>query len=109
MLTEAKPSGQFEDLADRHVGEQRHRQDDPEDDLMSQSTLSRLNPVGGRECLLNLFGTDNVFESGQPIENSADFIGRQGALSLWHASRDLLVASDLGKPKVTRGRDLRFI
>src|SRR5271157_3980318 len=52
--------------------------------------------------------TVSLFQSRQPIQDPARVIGRQRALSLWHLSHGLLVASVLGKPKVTGGCDLRL-
>ncbi len=78
-LAEAEPSGELEDLTDGHVGEQAHGQDDPADDLMSQSAASRVDASGGRESLSDVLGPDNVLESGQAIQDAAELIGPQGA------------------------------
>ena len=56
----------------------------------------------------HVVGADNLFESRQAIPDPARVIGRQNALSSWHASHGLLVASVLSKPKVTGGCDLRL-
>ena len=52
----------------------------------------------GRE-LLEILGTDNLSQSRDSIENPARFVGRQGALSVWHASHGLLVASVVVNPR----------
>ncbi len=104
----AQPPGVFEDLTDRQVGQQAHRQHHPQDDLVSQRTASRIDLSGGRERLLNVVGADHLFESHQSIQNPARVIGRQRALSLGHASHSLLGALWVGKPKVTGGCDLRL-
>ena len=66
-----------------------------------------IRPVA-RRAWRTASGGDNLFESRQAIQDPARLIGRQRALSLWHASHGLLVAWVLSKPKVTRGRDLRL-
>ena len=108
LLTLTEPPGVLEDLSDGQVGQQPHRQHHPQHDLVSQRTEARIDPAGGRECLLNVRGADNLFQSRQPIQDPARVIGRQRALSLWHLSHGLLVASVLSKPKVTGGCDLRL-
>ncbi len=57
-----------------------------------------IRPVAAKG-LANGLGWDNLFESRQSVQNPARFIGRQRALSLWHASHSLLVAWVLSKPK----------
>ena len=89
----SEPAAQLEDLADRHVGEDPHGQDDPEDDLVSQRAWARIDPAGRRERLSEIVGADNLGQSRDPIENPARCVGRQGAVSLWHASHGLRVAS----------------
>jgi hypothetical protein len=98
-LTE--PPGMLEDLPDWQVGKQSHREHNPNDDFMSQPTASGIDSAGDGERLLNVFGTDNLFQSRQPIHDPARFLGRQRTSSLMHASRSLLVASVWYKPKVT--------
>ena len=97
----------LEDLADRQVGQQPHREHHPEDDLVGQDAIARVDPPGRRQRLSDVVGADNLFESRQAIQDPARLIGRERALSSWHASRGLLVASVLSKPKVTGGCDLR--
>jgi len=104
----AQPSGLFEDLANRQVGEQAHGEYDPKDDFISQHTLAGVDPTGGVERLLKILGADNLFQSRQSIQNPARVIGRKRTLSLMHASPSLHVASVLSKPKVTGGWDLRL-
>ena len=49
---------------------------------------------------------NNLFQSCQSVQDPARLIGRQRALSLWHASLGLLVAwvlsKNLSKPKISR-------
>jgi len=97
----AQPPGMLEDLANRQVREQPHGEHDPEDGFMSQRTLAGVDPAGGVECLLNVLGADNLFQSRQPIQNAAGFIGRQRTSSLMHASQSLHVTWVQEKPKVT--------
>ena len=52
---------------------------------------SWIDPAGRLEGLANGLGRDNLFESRQAIQDPARVIGRQGAMSLWHASHGLLV------------------
>ena len=108
LLALAQPPGVFEDLSDRQIGQQPHRQYHPQNDLVSQPTASRIDPASGRERLLNVRGADNLFQSRQAIQNPARVIGRQRAMSLWHASHSLLGALLVRKPKVTEGCDLRL-
>ena len=98
----------FEDLSDRQVGQQPHGQHHPQDDLVGQTTASRIDAASGRKRLLNVLGADNLFQSRQSVHDPACFISRQRTSSLMHASRSLLVALVLDKPKVTRGCDLRL-
>ena len=104
----AEPPGGLEDLSDRQIGQQPHGQHHPQDDLVRQPTLRRIDPASGREHLLNVLGADHLFESRQSIQNPARVVGRQRAMSLWHASHSLLGALLVGKPKVTGGCDLRL-
>jgi len=97
----------LEDPADRQVGQQAHREHHPEGDLVGQDAIARVDPAGRRQRLSEAVGADNLFEPRQAIQDPARVIGRQRALSSWHASRSLLVASVLSKPKVTGGCDLR--
>ena len=108
LLAFAEPPGGLEDLSDRQIGQQPHGQHHPQDDLVRQPTAARIDPAGGRERLLNVLGADHLFESRQSIQNPARVIGRQRAMSLWHASHSLLGALLVGKPKVTGGCDLRL-
>ena len=108
LLTRAEPPGVFEDLADRQVGQQSHGQDHPAHDLVSESAAPLVDTAGGRECLANGLGRDNLFQSRQAVQDPARLIGRQRALSLWHASHGLRAAWVLGKPKVAGGHDLRL-
>ena len=107
LFTGAEPPGVLEDLADRQVGQQPHREHYPEGDLVRQHAIARVDPSGRRQRLSDGFRTDNLFEARQSIQDPARLIGRERALSSWHASRGLLVASVLSKPKVTGGCDLR--
>ena len=65
-----------EDLADRQVVKQPHGEYDPQDDIMSQGTLTAIDPSGDRECLLDLQVVDNLFKSRHRIQNPARFIDR---------------------------------
>ena len=108
LLADAEPAGVLEDLADRQLGQDPHGQHHPADDLVGQFATSLIGSAGGRQGLANGLGRDNLFESRQSIQDPARLIGRQRALSLWHASHGLLVAWVLSKPKVTGGCDLRL-
>ena len=108
LLAFAEPPGGLEDLSDRQIGQQPHGQHHPQDDLVRQPTAARIDPASGRERLLNVLGADHLFESRQSIQNPARVVGRQRAMSLWHASHSLLGALLVGKPKVTGGCDLRL-
>ena len=108
LLAFAEPPGGLEDLSDRQIGQQPHGQHHPQDDLVRQPTAARIDPASGRERLLNVLGADHLFESRQSIQNPARVVGRQRAMSLWHASQSLLGALLVGKPKVTGGCDLRL-
>ena len=107
-LAEAESACVLEDLADRQLGQQPHGQHHPADDLVGQRATSLIGSAGGLKGLANRLGWDNLFESRQAIEDPARVIGRQGAMSLWHASHSLLVAGVLSKPKLTGGCDLRL-
>jgi len=108
FLAEAEPACVLEDLADRQLGQQSHGQDHPADDFVGEFAASLIGSSGGRKGLANGLGRDNLFQSRQSIQDPARLIGRQRALSLWHLSHDLLVASVLSKPKITGGCDLRL-
>ena len=71
LFAVAEPPGVLEDLADRQIGQHSHRQHHPQDDLVRQRTAARIDPPGGRECLLNVLGWDNLFESRQAIQDPA--------------------------------------
>jgi hypothetical protein len=107
-LSEAESAGVLEDLADRQLGQDPHGQDHPADDLMGQLAAAGIDPPGRPEGLADGLGGDSLFESRQAIHDPARRMGRQGAMSSWHASLGLLVAWVLNKPKVTTGRDLRL-
>src|SRR5262249_18805952 len=107
-LADAEPARVLEDLADRQLGQDSHGQHHPADDLVGQGATSWIGSARGRQSLANGLGRDELFESRQPIQNPARLIGRQGALSVWHASHGLLVAWVLRNPKVTGGCDLRL-
>ena len=108
LLAEAESAGVLEDLADRQLGQQPHRQDHPADDLVGQFATSLIGSAGRLKGLANRLGWDHLFESRQAIQDPARVIGRQRAMSVWHASHGLLVAWVLSKPKVTGGCDLRL-
>jgi hypothetical protein len=108
LLALAEPPGVFEDLSDRQVGQHSHRQHHPHDDLVSQLAAARIDPARGLERLPDGRGRDNLFESRQSIQDPARVIGRQRAMSLWHASHSLLGALWVVNPKVTGGCDLRL-
>jgi len=59
---------------------------------------------GGRKSLFNLVGEGNLFGC-QSAHGPACFVGRQRTSALMHASRSLVVASVVAKPKVPRGCD----
>ena len=65
LLADAEPPGVLEDLADRQVGQQPHREHHPEDDLVGQDAIARVHPAGRRQCLSDVVGADNLFESRQ--------------------------------------------
>ena len=108
LLALAEPPGGLEDLSDRQIGQQPHRQHHPQDDLVRQPAAACIDPARGCERLLNVLGSDHLFESRQSIEDPARVIGRQRAMSWWHASHRLLGALLVGKPKVTGGYDLHY-
>ena len=108
LLALAEPPGGLEDLSDRQLGQQAHRQHHPADNLVGQLATSLIGSAGGLKGLANRLGWDNLFEPRQSIQDPAGVIGRQRAMSLWHASHGLLVAWVLSKPKVTGGCDLRL-
>ncbi len=92
LFTLAQPPGMFEDLANRQIGEQPHGEHDPENDFMSQRTLTGVDPSRGVECLLDVLGVDNLFQARKSIQNPARFIDRKRTSSLMHASHSLHVA-----------------
>src|SRR5262249_26143511 len=108
QLTHSEPACVLEDLADRQLGQDPHGQDHPTDNFMGQATTTGIGPSGSRQGLAKGLGRDNLFQSRQAIQDPARLIGRQRALSLWHASHSLLGALLVGKPKVTGGYDLRL-
>ena len=75
---------------------------------MSEFAPSLIGSPSGYEGLANSLRRDSLFESRQSIQDPARLIGRQRALSLWHASHCLLAIWVLSKPKITGGRDLRL-
>src|SRR5271165_4450601 len=75
---------------------------------VGEFAASLIGSAGSRKGLANGLGRDNLFQSRQSIQDPARLIGRQRALSLWHASHSLLAAWVLSKPKVTGGCDLRL-
>ena len=75
-----------------------------QDDLVGQRAASRIDPAGGLEGLADGLGRDNLFQSRQSIQDPARVIGRQRAMSLWHASHGLLVA--LGSEQTQGNRRL---
>ncbi len=98
----------LEDLADRQLGQQPHGQDHPANDFVRQCAASRIRLAGDLKGLANGLGRDNLFESRQTIQDPARVVGRERAMSLWHASRSLLVAGVVNKPKLTGGCDLPY-
>src|SRR5271157_1727601 len=108
LLAEAEPACVLEDLANRQLGQQSHDQDNPADDFVGEFATSLIDAAGGREGLANGLGRDNLFQSRQSIQDPARLIGRQRALSLWHASHGLLATWVLSKPKIAGGCDLRL-
>ena len=108
LFTHTQPPSLFEDLANRQVGEQAHGDHNPKDDIMSQRTLTRIDPPGGVECLMDMLGMDNLFQARQSVQNPVCVLDRKRTSSLMHASHSLLVTSVLSKPKVTRGCGLRL-
>ena len=61
-------------------------------------------PVAVSACRMSS-GRITCSRPAKSIQDPARLIGRERALSSWHASRGLLVASVLSKPKVTGGCD----
>jgi len=92
LLSLAHSTGIFEDLANWQVGEQPHGEHDPENDFMSQRTLTGVDPSRGVECLLDVLREDNLFQARQSIQDPARFIDRKRTSSLMHASHSLHVA-----------------
>jgi hypothetical protein len=78
----------------------------PADNFMGESAASLIGSAGGRKSLANGLGRNNLFQSRQAVQDPARLVGRQPALSLWHASHGLLAAWVLSKPKEAGGRDL---
>ena len=107
-LADAESPRVLEDLADRQLGQQPHGQDHPANDFVRQCAASRIRLAGDLKGLANGLGRDNLFESRQTIQDPARVVGRERAMSLWHASRSLLVAGVVNKPKLTGGCDLRL-
>ena len=101
LFTLPQPPGMFEDLADRQVCEQPHGEHDPQDDLVGQQTLSRIDTASGHQRLLNVLGPDNLFQTRQSIQNPACVISRQRTSSLMHVNHSLHVTWVQSKPKVT--------
>src|SRR5271165_6715863 len=91
LLTFAQPSGMFEDLANRQFGEQPHSEHNPENDIMSQRSLARIDSSRDVECLLDMLGADNLLQSRQAIQDPPPFIDRKRTSSLMHASHSLHV------------------
>jgi hypothetical protein len=91
----------FEYLTDWQVREQPHGEHDPQDDLVGQQTLSRIDTASGSQRLSNVLGPDNLFQTRQSIQDPACVISRQRTSSLMHASHSLHVALVQSKPKVT--------
>ena len=108
LFAVAKSTSVLEDLANGQVGEEPHGKHHPKDNFVGQFAASLIASSSGLKGLANGLGWDNLFESRQSIQDPPRFIGRQRTLSLMHASHSLLVASFVGKPKVTRGCDLRL-
>jgi len=79
----AQSPGVLEDLADRQVGKQAHRQYHPEHDLVGQGTSSRVDSARGRESLFNVLRADNLFQSRQTIQHSS----RLSSLPRWACGR----------------------
>jgi len=52
LLAGAEPSGMLEDLADRQVRQEPHREHDPEDDLGGQDAIARGHAPGRRQRLV---------------------------------------------------------
>jgi hypothetical protein len=92
----------LEDLADRQVGQQAHRQHHSEDHLVGQDAIAGVHPPGRRERLSDVLGAKNLCEPRQAIQDPARVIGRERALSSWHASRGLLVAATSSWPTTAR-------
>ena len=101
LLTDPKSAGVLEDLADGQIGQQPQSQDHPADDLVGQFATSLIGSAGRLKGLANGLGWDHLFESRQSTPDPARVIGRQRAMSVWHASHGLLVAWVLSKPKVS--------
>ncbi len=80
----------LEDLADRQLSQQSHGQNHPADDLVGQFAAPLIGSSSSCKGLANGLGRDNLFQSRQSIQDPARLIGRQRALSLWHASHCLL-------------------
>jgi hypothetical protein len=89
----------LEDSADRQLGQQSHGQDHPADDFVGEFAASLIGSAGSHKGLANGLGRDNLFQSRQSIQDPARLIGRQRALSFWHASHSLLAAWVLNKPR----------
>ena len=98
----------LKDLADRQLGQQSHGQNHPADDFVCKFAASLIGSSSSRKGLANGLGRDSLLQSRQSIQDLARLIGRQRALSLWHASHCLLAIWVLSKPKITGGRDLRL-
>ena len=56
LLAEAESAGVLEDLADRQLGQQPHRQDHPADDLVGQFATSWIGSAGRLKGLANRLG-----------------------------------------------------
>ena len=70
---------------------------------------ARLEPKMKPDAVLATNTSSIVLEQlSEHLADPARLIGRERASSSWHASRSLLVASVLSKPKVAGGRDLRL-
>src|SRR5207253_822208 len=117
-------AGGLEDLADGHLGEDAHGQDQPAGDLEGQGAAAAVQAAGVAEHLQKLAWGDNLLQEEQAVEDALALTQRQGALPLCPGflhpcccllrflllglHRGLLGDLVLSKPKLPRGCDLRL-
>ena len=108
VFSRTRKAGPLENLANRNICEDSHRQHHSQDYPVRQFASTRISSPGLQQHLPNRLGINNLFQSSQSITDPPRNVGRKRATSLSHLRASLLAVEWFNHHKLAGGFDLRL-